>query len=89
MIHFLLIFNIALSDKFCYVRYYMVCVFGCRSNIVTDIINGGFVVICSLCVFISLVWLREQLVHGGVPAWIQNDDQPAHPAAPPVSLYFD
>ncbi|XP_067934672.1 E3 ubiquitin-protein ligase MARCHF6-like [Watersipora subatra] len=42
-------------------------------NIGTDALQGTFVVFCSLCIFISLVWLREQLVHGGIPDWLQNN----------------
>lgn len=34
-------------------------------------------VTCTLCAFISLVWLREQIVHGGAPQWLeQNQQQP-------------
>ncbi|KAF6031361.1 MARCH6 [Bugula neritina] len=42
------------------------------SNIVTDIINGGFVVICSLCVFISL--FAGRAADGG--AALQMQDMP-------------
>lgn len=48
-----------------------------RENLVSDAVQGTFVVLCSLCVFISLVWLREQLVHGGIPVWLQNNAQAA------------
>ena len=34
----------------------------------------------SVCVY-SLVWLREQLVHGGIPVWLQNNPQAAAAAA--------
>jgi hypothetical protein len=36
------------------------------------------VVTCTLCAFISLVWLREQIVHGGAPIWLEH-------AAPPFN----
>lgn len=41
-------------------------------NILVDIIQGGFVVLCSLAAFISLVWLREQILTGGGPDWLEN-----------------
>ena len=28
---------------------------------------------CTLCAFISLVWLREQILHGGGPDWLEQD----------------
>lgn len=41
-------------------------------NILVDIVQGGFVVLCSLAAFISLVWLREQILTGGGPDWLEN-----------------
>lgn len=41
-------------------------------NIISDILQGGFVVLCSLAAFISLVWLREQILSGGGPDWLEN-----------------
>lgn len=41
-------------------------------NIISDILQGGFVVLCSLAAFISLVWLREQILSGGGPEWLDN-----------------
>ncbi|MGH0142938.1 UNVERIFIED_CONTAM: hypothetical protein FKN15_030513 [Acipenser sinensis] len=47
-------------------------------------LQGCFVVTCTLCAFISLVWLREQIVHGGAPQWLdQNQQQPANGAGLP------
>lgn len=34
-------------------------------NIGADIFQGGFVVSCTLFAFAGLVWLREQILHGG------------------------
>ncbi|XP_048464910.1 E3 ubiquitin-protein ligase MARCH6 [Rhincodon typus] len=59
-------------------------------NLLADSLQGCFVVTCTLCAFISLVWLREQIVHGGAPQWLeQNQAQPPNgvgqnepPAAP-------
>ena len=34
---------------------------------------------CTLCAFISLVWLREQILHGGGPEWLEQDDQGPNP----------
>lgn len=53
-------------------------------NLLADCLQGCFVVACTLCAFISLVWLREQIVHGGAPLWLeQNQHQPANVAPQP------
>jgi len=44
-------------------------------NVATDILHGCFVVLCTLCAFIGLVWLREQILHGGGPDWLEQDVQ--------------
>ncbi|XP_072013258.1 LOW QUALITY PROTEIN: E3 ubiquitin-protein ligase MARCHF6-like [Amphiura filiformis] len=46
-------------------------------TMVTDILQGCFVVGCTLCAFISLVWLREQVLHGGGPEWLEDDQRAA------------
>ena len=46
-----------------------------RENIASDCFHGCFVVTCTLCAFISLVWLREQILHGGGPDWLEQDVQ--------------
>ncbi|AWP04612.1 putative E3 ubiquitin-protein ligase MARCH6-like [Scophthalmus maximus] len=57
-------------------------------NLLADCLQGCFVVTCTLCAFISLVWLREQIVHGGPPQWLEQNqpplvpNQPNGPAAP-------
>ena len=43
-------------------------------HLVTDALHGYLVMSFSLCAFISLFWLREQIVHGGGPDWL---DEPA------------
>ena len=43
----------------------------CRENLFSDCIRGCFVVACTLCAFISLVWLREQIITNGGPAWLE------------------
>nr|XP_046148568.1 E3 ubiquitin-protein ligase MARCHF6 isoform X3 [Oncorhynchus gorbuscha] len=50
-------------------------------NLLADCLQGCFVVTCSLCAFISLVWLREQIVHGGPPLWLEHHQQPQPNAA--------
>ncbi|KAJ8012060.1 hypothetical protein DPEC_G00064760 [Dallia pectoralis] len=51
-------------------------------NLLADCLQGCFVVTCTLCAFISLVWLREQIVHGGAPQWLDQQQQPQQaPAA--------
>lgn len=49
-------------------------------NLVSDIFHGCFVVTCTLSAFISLVWLREQILHGGGPDWLDQDVQHEHDA---------
>lgn len=42
-------------------------------NLLSDSLYGCCVVTCTLCAFISLVWLREQILHGGGPEWLEQD----------------
>lgn len=58
-------------------------------NLAADVFRGCFVVTCTLFAFIGLVWLREQILHGGGPDWLERDEpppvvEPAEPAAPVV-----
>nr|XP_015810788.2 E3 ubiquitin-protein ligase MARCH6 [Nothobranchius furzeri] len=48
-------------------------------NLLADCLQGCFVVTCTLCAFISLVWLREQIVHGGAPQWLEQQQQQPPP----------
>ncbi|BFZ13209.1 hypothetical protein BsWGS_16248 [Bradybaena similaris] len=41
-------------------------------NLAGDCFQGCLVVTCTLCAFISLVWLREQILHGGGPDWLEQ-----------------
>ncbi|XP_060080284.1 E3 ubiquitin-protein ligase MARCHF6-like [Ylistrum balloti] len=43
-------------------------------NLASDCFHGCFVVTCTLCAFISLVWLREQILHGGGPDWLEQEN---------------
>lgn len=43
-------------------------------NLATDILHGCFVVTCTLFAFVGLIWLREQILHGGGPDWLQRDN---------------
>ena len=45
-----------------------------RENLIPDCIKGCFVVACTMCAFISLVWLREQIVMNGGPAWLEPQE---------------
>ncbi|XP_022251567.1 E3 ubiquitin-protein ligase MARCH6-like [Limulus polyphemus] len=45
-------------------------------NLVADSFYGCCVVTCTLCAFISLVWLREQILHGGGPEWLEQEQDP-------------
>ncbi|TMS09229.1 E3 ubiquitin-protein ligase MARCH6 [Larimichthys crocea] len=49
--------------------------------LLADCLQGCFVVTCTLCAFISLVWLREQIVHGGAPQWLEQHQPPPPNAA--------
>jgi E3 ubiquitin-protein ligase MARCH6 len=63
-------------------------------NVASDVFHGCFVVTCTLFAFIGLVWLREQILHGGGPDWLERDNNnipaaagdilppPAHPPPP-------
>ncbi|TRY61038.1 hypothetical protein TCAL_01440 [Tigriopus californicus] len=42
-------------------------------NITWDILKGCVVVSLTLMAFIGLVWLREQILHGGGPEWLEID----------------
>lgn len=56
-------------------------------NLATDIFHGCFVVTCTLFAFVGLIWLREQILHGGGPDWLQRDNiipPPPAPAAEPL-----
>ena len=53
-------------------RLYFFVFYRLRSNCLCK----GFVVLCSLGAFISLVWLREQILSGGGPGWLDNNDAP-------------
>lgn len=52
-------------------------------NIGSDVFHGCFVVTCTLFAFIGLVWLREQILHGGGPDWLERDNAPPPPPAAP------
>lgn len=43
-------------------------------NLASDIFHGCFVVVCTLFAFIGLVWLREQILHGGGPEWLDREN---------------
>ena len=43
-------------------------------NVLTDILQGCAVVSLTLLAFIGLVWLKEQILHGGGPAWLEPEE---------------
>lgn len=47
----------------------------------SDLIRGCFVVTCTLLSFIGLIWLREQILHGGGPDWLDRNDNAEAEAA--------
>ena len=49
--------------------------FSFSDNLLPDCIKGCFVVACTLCAFISLVWLREQIVMNGGPVWLEPREE--------------
>lgn len=50
-----------------------VVIFCCREDILFDCAHGLVIVLVSLLAFISIVWLRDQLVHGLGPNWLEED----------------
>lgn len=52
-------------------------------NLAADVFRGCFVVTCTLFAFIGLVWLREQILHGGGPDWLERDEPPPPPVVIP------
>lgn len=65
-------------------------------NIAADVFRGCFVVTCTLFAFIGLVWLREQILHGGGPDWLElgdnnngNVNNPPEPVIPQPNPEFD
>lgn len=48
-------------------------------NLAKDVFSGCFVVTCTLFSFIGLVWLREQIMHGGGPDWMERENIPPPP----------
>ncbi|KAK4874497.1 hypothetical protein RN001_013857 [Aquatica leii] len=50
-------------------------------NLASDVFHGCFVVTCTLFAFIGLVWLREQILHGGGPDWLERENLVAAAAA--------
>ncbi|KAK2554679.1 E3 ubiquitin-protein ligase MARCHF6 [Acropora cervicornis] len=54
-------------------------------NLFADCIRGCFVVACTLCAFISLVWLREQILMNGGPEWLEPNPNDAAPQAAPAN----
>lgn len=51
--------------------------FGTYETLGSDLIRGCFVVTCTLLSFIGLIWLREQILHGGGPDWLDRADNVA------------
>uniref|UniRef100_A0A915KD79 RING-type E3 ubiquitin transferase n=1 Tax=Romanomermis culicivorax TaxID=13658 RepID=A0A915KD79_ROMCU len=42
-------------------------------NLFSDCFTGMLIMSLSLCAFVSLVWLREQIIHGGPLNWAHNN----------------
>ena len=75
---FLFFYNIDFTiDVLCY-----------RENILADCFQGFFVVLATLLAFISLVWLREQILHGGGPDWLDFDNLAANHQQVTVEIYY-
>jgi len=60
----------------------------CSENILSDCFQGCFIVTCTLCTFISLVWLREQILHGGGPDWLDHEPLLANHRQVSPALYL-
>lgn len=93
---FLLIYSLNLSMAYFLKDHFSVfaCLYMCwrlcfhRENLLADCLQGCFVVTCTLCAFISLVWLREQIVHGGAPQWLEQHQPPPPNAAGQANEVF-
>ncbi|XP_075248827.1 E3 ubiquitin-protein ligase MARCHF6-like isoform X3 [Convolutriloba macropyga] len=40
------------------------------NNFLTDVFYGAFIVSASIAAFVALVWLREQIINGAAPEWM-------------------
>ena len=60
---------------FIHLQTYIVYVLTHSNNLILDNIYGLLVVFLALVGFISLAWLRDQLLHGGAPAWLARDQR--------------
>lgn len=58
-------------------------------NIPADIFHGCFVVTCTLLAFLGLIYLREQILHGGGPDWLEQDEPNQQQDARVVQLRRD
>ena len=59
-------------------RFYVMLLFFIlfyRSNCFFDVISGIAILAITIVVFISLVWLKDQIVKGGNPRWLADDHQ--------------
>lgn len=54
-------------------------------NVGSDVLHGFLVVSCTLVAFIGLVWLREQILHGGGPDWMDGGAAPVVLPDPPLA----
>ena len=57
-------------------------------NIISDGFYGCCVVTCTLSAFISLIWLREQILRGGGPDWLEQQFN-VHNAVPQIQQRDD
>lgn len=46
--------------------------FSKTENLFSDGFYGCCVVMCTLCTFIFLIWLREQIIRVGAPDWLER-----------------
>jgi E3 ubiquitin-protein ligase MARCH6 len=51
-------------------------------TILADCFKGSIIVLISFCVILSLVWLRDQIVNGGGPDWLENIQEDAPQEVP-------
>lgn len=56
--------------------------FASTENLASDIFHGCFIVTCTLFSFLGLLWLREQILLGGGPDWLERDNQLLNPNEP-------
>ena len=71
-------YNVLLHVLYAVYIYMYMYVWLCRDHLATDGFYGLMIVLVSLLGFISVVWLQDQIRHGGGPQWLERDRNEVH-----------